>query len=372
MKIALIVPGGVDRSGRRKVIPALLSLIRRLAAIHEVHVYALYQEPRPGRWKLEGATVHNAGRSLTILRSLGGIAAQNRVGKFDVIQAIWASSCGAIAVAAGKLLRIPSVVHIAGGELVAIEDIDYGGFRNLRGRLVHRATVAAATELTAASQPILDQIATLGRTAKRIPLGVDLREWPAKAPRVRSSIEMARLVHVASLNRVKDQGTLLRAMRKLADRGIEFRLDIVGEDVTDGAVEALSHQLDLADFVTFHGYLEHRELRPIVESADIAVISSRHEAGPLFVLEAAVAGVPTVGTNVGHVHEWAESAALAVDCQDAESLASRIALLLSDEPMRQRLAYEAQARAVTEDANTTARLFGELYSRLSEDKSTRV
>jgi glycosyltransferase involved in cell wall biosynthesis len=124
--------------------------------------------------------------------------------------------------------------------------------------------------------------------------------------------------------------------------------------------------------VTFHGYLEHRELRPIVESADIAVISSRHEAGPLFVLEAAVAGVPTVGTNVGHVHEWAESAALAVDCQDAESLASQIALLLSDEPMRQRLAYEAQARAVTEDATTTARLFGELYSRLSEDKSTRV
>ncbi len=35
------------------------------------------------------------------------------------------------------------------------------------------------------------------------------------------------------------------------------------------------------------------------------IISSRHEAGPLAVLEAAVKGVPTVGTAVGHIAEWA-------------------------------------------------------------------
>ena len=51
MKIAIVVPGGVDRSGTDKVIPCQLWLIERLAAgDDEVHVFALYQEPRPGRW----------------------------------------------------------------------------------------------------------------------------------------------------------------------------------------------------------------------------------------------------------------------------------------------------------------------------------
>ena len=48
VKIALIVPGGVDRSGEVRVIPALLALIRRLAVTHELHVFATHQEPQAG------------------------------------------------------------------------------------------------------------------------------------------------------------------------------------------------------------------------------------------------------------------------------------------------------------------------------------
>lgn len=366
MKIALVVPGGVDRSGEHKIIPALLSLIRRLARLHEVHVFALYQEPDPGSWSLEGAEVHNSGQSFRVLRSIGSIVSQHRIGRFDVLHSIWAGPCGAVAVAAGKLLRVPSVVHVAGGELVAIKDIQYGGFYRLRARLLNRTVIAAASELTAASKPILDRISDLGRAAERIPLGVDLDEWPVKAPRSRSSSEKARLLHIASLNRVKDQETLLRAMRSLVERGVDFHLDIAGEDVSDGAVEAMSKELGLTGYVTFHGYLGRAGLRLLVESADAMVISSRHEAGPVVVLEAAVAGVPSVGTNVGHILEWAGSAALTVDCQDFAALASQITVLLASESMRHRIANEAQARAVREDADSTAQLFDDLYRRLSD------
>ena len=59
MKIALLVPGGVDRSATTKVIPCLLWLIERLAEGHEVHVFALRQEDRPGTWPLlERSSVH--------------------------------------------------------------------------------------------------------------------------------------------------------------------------------------------------------------------------------------------------------------------------------------------------------------------------
>ena len=63
MKVALLVPGGVDRGGTHRVIPVLLWLVERLAAMgHEIHVFAHAQEPEPGEWPLLGALVHNARR----------------------------------------------------------------------------------------------------------------------------------------------------------------------------------------------------------------------------------------------------------------------------------------------------------------------
>ena len=62
MKIALIVPGGLDRSGRENVIPALLWLVERLAQRHEVLAVALHQEPEPSRYPLLGAQVINLGQ----------------------------------------------------------------------------------------------------------------------------------------------------------------------------------------------------------------------------------------------------------------------------------------------------------------------
>jgi hypothetical protein len=61
MKIGLIVPGGVDRSARVRVIPVLLALIERLARRHQVVVIALHQEPEACEYPLLGAHVINLG-----------------------------------------------------------------------------------------------------------------------------------------------------------------------------------------------------------------------------------------------------------------------------------------------------------------------
>ena len=50
MKIAMVLPGGVDRGGEERVIPAFLALIERLSREHDVHVFALHQEPQPGNF----------------------------------------------------------------------------------------------------------------------------------------------------------------------------------------------------------------------------------------------------------------------------------------------------------------------------------
>jgi glycosyltransferase involved in cell wall biosynthesis len=211
--------------------------------------------------------------------------------------------------------------------------------------------------------PILDALRALGIDAVRVPLGVDLRRWPALAPRRRNA-KRARLLHVASLNRVKDQATLLRALAALAKESVDFQLDIVGVDTLQGETERLAGELGLQRHVRFLGFKTQRELRPIMEAADLLVMSSLHEAGPLVLLEAAVAGVPTVGTAVGHIAEWSSSAALAVPIGDWEELAEAIRRVLDDESLRLRLAVKAQRNALLEDADCTARMFDALYRKL--------
>lgn len=363
MKLAIVVPGGVDRSGEVKVVPALLALLRRLAARHEVHVFALRQEAEPGQWWLHGARVHNAGGTSTALaqlRMLRDLVGEHRRGRFDLVQAIWAGPCGALAVAAAKLLGLRSAVHVAGGELVALDDIGYGGRLGLRGRLREAWVLRGADALTAASQPILDRLAALGHQGQRLPLGVDLAAWPPRPPRRRDVGAPLRLVQVASLNRVKDQACLLRALARVP----AVELDLIGEDTLGGEVQARAERLGLAQRVRFHGFKTQAQVQPLLARADLHVITSRHEAGPLAVLEAAVLGVPSIGTSVGHLAEWAPRAALVVAPGNEAGLAELIVRVAGDERLRLQLAGEAQRRAVAEDADHCHGQFERLYAGL--------
>ncbi|TCV97806.1 glycosyltransferase involved in cell wall biosynthesis [Luteibacter rhizovicinus] len=363
MKIALVMPGGVDRTGEFRVIPVLLALIERLARAHDVHVFVLHQEAVAARWDLLGAQIHNIGEGWPRLRAIAAIRAEHRHAPFDLIHAIFSGDCSLIAVVAARWLRRPSLVHIAGGELVALDAIGYGGRRKWKGRLREAVVLRATNAITAASSPIVDSLRALGLEARRVPLGVDLRAWTPLAPRRRDA-GPARLIHVASINRVKDQTTLLRALAAVANAGLSFTIDIVGVDTLQGEMDGLVHRLGLERHVRFVGFRTQRELRPLMVAADLLVMSSLHEAGPLVLLEAAVAGVPTVGTAVGHLVEWSPAAALAVPVGDWAALAVAIQRVLDDEGLRLRLADEAQRRAIAEDADHTAGSFETLYAML--------
>ena len=160
MKIALIVPGGVDRSGRILVIPVLLALIERLARRHKVVVVSLDPNAEPSQYELLGARVVNLGltKARTYLSwttvTLGRVMSALRVagGGFDLLHAFWVFPQGTIAVAAGALLRIPVVVSVGGGELVWLPTIHYGGMRTLRSRITMSATLRTASAVSGPSR----------------------------------------------------------------------------------------------------------------------------------------------------------------------------------------------------------------------------
>ena len=367
MKIAIVLPGGVDRSGTRRVIPALLWLIERLAAEDEVHVFALQQEKLPARWLLLGAQVHNAGARPRRLRTLGQMLGEHRRGGVDVVHAFWAGGPGVAAALFSRLTGVPVLLTLPGGDLSALPDIGYGARLTRRGRFWVDLAVRQATRVIVPSEWMRDQAAALGIDATCIRYGVALDQWPVRARAPRDPAAPLRLVQVANLNRVKDQDTLLGALHVLATRGMAFELDLIGLDTLDGAVQRRCRELGLADRVRFHGFVEHDALRPLIERADLMVVSSRHEGVPIAVLEAAVAGVPTVGTAVGQIADWAPDAAIAVPIRDAVALADAIARLAGDEDERLRLAANAQAFAVKHDGDAFAAEMRILYGAFARD-----
>lgn len=364
MKLALIVPGGVDRSGERHVVPAVLWLVERLARHHDVHVFARDQEPAPGEWPLLGATVHNIGMTAGRRRRMyATFGAEHQRAPFDVIHGIfgWGGMWGSLL---GARHRLPVLFHAAGGELVALDDVGYGMRTTARGRVACRMALRGATRVTVASRYMQRQAAALHVLAGLVPLGVALDRWPPRAPRRRVQGEPLRIIQVADIRPVKDQGLLLRAVRELVGRDIAVELDVCGVDTEGGTRQASADARALGARLRWHGHVNRDILRGMMERADVLAITSRHEAGPVAVLEAAVAGVPTIGTAVGHIADWAPDAAIAVPIGDAFALSAAIAGLAGDEERRLALAGEAQRRALAIDADFTAGEFQRIYVEL--------
>ncbi|MEP7001944.1 MAG: glycosyltransferase family 4 protein [bacterium] len=364
MKLALLMPGGVDRTGEDRVIHAFLWLIERLARRHEVHVFALNQEQRPGEWPLLGAHVHNIGMVGSWRRRLlATFANEHRRSPFHVVHGFfgWGGTYGALL---GWRHRLPVLFHPEGGEFVAMTDIGYGMRGTARGRLELRVAVAGADRITVASAYMQRLAAPLHIQAERVPIGAALDRWPARAPRDRVTSQPAQLLHVGDIRPVKGQATLLEAASLMQDAGLDFKLDIAGFDTMNGEMHHSVHALALGDKLHWHGVLRRSALRALMDRADILLMTSRHEAGPLVVLEAAVAGVPTVGTSVGHIADWAPTAAVTVPVGNADALARETIALLSDEPRRLAIAREAQRLAVAIDADSTAASFERIYAEL--------
>ncbi len=362
MRIALVVTGGLHPSGTEQVIPALLWFIERLARTHDVHAFALQHLTEPTTYRLCGATVHDLGRPRGRLRQWRALRrALGANGPFDVLHGYWVDPAGLLAALLGRQLRIPSVVTCDSGEFVSLPEIDYGLQRSIKGRALVRLACRSATCVHVASGYMQHLAGTTGIDAVCVPFGVD--RHGVRAPANRHDGPPWRLLQVASLNRVKDQSMLLRAVATVR-RSLNVHLDLVGGDALDGRLAREATSLGIADAVCFHGFQPHDSLVRLRDAAHLYVQSSLHEAAGLAVLEAAAAGLPIVGTRVGFVSDWADHAALSVPTRNPSALAAAIASLIADPARRHALAEAARAIAEQHDADTTARRMTELYRSL--------
>ena len=373
MKIAVLVPG-FSRSPTDWCIPALRDHVDRLGVHgHQVHVFAIRWPHRPTSYAIGSARVlaFGGGRRLGIRvvglwrRVTRAIAEEHRRGAFAVLHAFWADEPGWLAVWTGGRLGVPVVVSLAGGEIVAMPDIDYGLLRLPGRRQAVAWTLRRAAVVTAGSRYLLKlarPFLTAGRGGRLVlaPLGVDTSRFaPVGGKRhgiASDSRERPVVLNVGSLYPVKGQMDVLRAFARVSDA----ELVIVGVGPKRGALDRLATRLGLRDRIRWLGAVPHEQLPAVYRSATVFVQGSRHEAQGMALLEAAACGVPVVGTPVGVLPEVGRVAS------GEEELGREIGRVVRDEAWRRELGGRGMASATAVyGAEAATERFIELYRRVS-------
>lgn len=163
---------------------------------------------------------------------------------------------------------------------------------------------------------------------------------------------------LAELHKVKGIDILLAAWSRFA-RGPSARLVVVGEGEERGYLEELAQSLGVAESVRFIGFVENA--RSVLPGLDIFVLSSRSENLPYAVLEAGIAGLPTIATSVGGVPEIIEpgiSGAI-VPPDDPDALLSSLILFRDNPRMRDRLG--AELRHAVQTKFTKQKMYEETF-----------
>jgi glycosyltransferase involved in cell wall biosynthesis len=377
LRVGLLLPSLATTDAAPVATPALMTLVATLGADVDLRVFPLRLPADRTRFMVGDTEVRPLGglgqrlRQLTP-RVLGALGAAHRERPFDVLHGIWLHEPGTLALLAGQLLRVPTLLSIGGAEVACLPSIAYGGALDGRGRVVNRAALRHATLVSGGSEFVLELARAL--CPERHPADFRLAPLPVDALRFSPGAQRGfdpaapRLLHAASLIPVKDQALLLRAFALVAEQLPGARLDIAGEDPFGerAALEMLRDDLGQRERVRFGGAVPHSQLPTLCRAADIFMLTSWHESQSMAALEAAACGTPVVGTAVGVVPELAPLAAVAVSSRDPADLAAAV-LALCDAPARLRAMQRAARQTVEQRfaAPAAAARFVSLYAELS-------
>lgn len=338
-----------------------MMLAQQIGQSHELVVFTGY--PLPDASQHPNFELRQYSSRLRLPAVLTSIGIAHAANKFDLLHGLWGTGGGRYASIAANLFRLPSVVSLLGGESAAVESIDYGSLLSRRSTSELRHTCQRASAVTVLSDFQKQQLRRNGfdtDSFRKIPLGVRSADFPYTD---RNWTRPWKFVHVANINKVKDQATLLRAF-DLIRRQVDATLKIVGPDYLDGQLTRLASDLGLTDSVEFVGAVPHSELHKYYQEAHIMLHSSLYESQGVVAMEAMSSGVAICATRVGLFADLDQEVCVTVPCGDFETLAASTLDLMHNPLQAQTLIAAGKEWANHHSAAWTARKYLDLYEEL--------
>jgi len=194
-----------------------------------------------------------------------------------------------------------------------------------------------------------------------IPYGFDLARYDDLVPSTGGRTS-ARIACVGELTARKGQDVLLEAMPAVWDALPRTELHLFGEGDLRPALEARARALDIESRRVFlHGHVSaaYRQL----PEYDLLVLPTRSDNQPVAIVEAMIAGLPIVSTNVGGIPEMIHRAACGetVRPDDPGALAAGVLRVLARPDLATMAARGRSFAAATYDVAVSAAAHQPLY-----------
>jgi glycosyltransferase involved in cell wall biosynthesis len=161
--------------------------------------------------------------------------------------------------------------------------------------------------------------------------------WPAR--------QAGSVLFLGKLGKAKGVDDLLQACAELTQRCPSLHLAL-GGDGDRSAVQQQADALGVARHVELLGWVQGEQKTRLLNSCRIYVLPSYFEGLPMSILEAMASGVPVIATAIGGIPEaiqdGVEGYLLAPG--DVQGLADRIARLLADDALAQRMGAAGRSK----------------------------
>jgi len=142
-----------------------------------------------------------------------------------------------------------------------------------------------------------------------------------------------------SLVKGKNLEVVLKAIKRLKDRGFKLKLLIIGDGPLRNHLKNLAKKLEIEKLVTFIGEVKHEEIAKFYNLADIIIQPSKGEGSqpPPSVIEYLASGKPVITSEACDMSGLLKDCALRFNPNDEDILSQEIEKLLTDKDLCEKI-----------------------------------
>ena len=222
----------------------------------------------------------------------------------------------------------------------------FGSFKRMLVVIAEKSLALATQQLLAVGDKVRQDLLEAGIGSKEkfalMPPGLALGNLPSKDDALTFfglNNERLQCAFIGRVTQIKRPDRFLDVVSEIKKRNISVDFFIAG----DGELlEACRERIIAEDFpVKVLGWQSNIE--KVLSAADIVVLTSDNEGTPLSLIQAGMAGLPVVSTNVGSVPEIVlDNVTGLITSLDVQEIADALEKLVTDKDLRERLGHAAQ------------------------------
>lgn len=290
--------------------------------------------------------------SLLAILTIINVHSKRRIG---ILYAVETGYAGLATTIAGKLLRLPVIVHAhcRRSEQLRRERYSYGGWSAWPYWAIEKSidhfVLTKATKVVVVSRDVEDFVRKLGyrKSILIARSGIRLEDYRGGYPKWRRILRIPHSSFVVGyygrLHYTKGVHILITAYSEFSKLSSESTFLLIGGiGPASKSLESLVQKLNIEN-VRFLGYLP--EVKSFLRSLTVFVFPSFQEGSPFALLEAMAVGCPTIASDIPGITQMANGSAMLFPSGSVKGLVDALNRLRKDTSLRTELSRLAKAES---------------------------